>query len=67
MMKKNIGTVDRFIRFVLGLVAFIAIFFVSAVGLKVFLAILGVFSITEALLSRCAVYALLGRNTCPIE
>ena len=67
IVRKNIGTIDRVVRVALGLVALIAIFFVSSTVLKVVLVLLGIFSITEALLSRCVVYALLGRNTCPIE
>ena len=66
-MKKNIGTIDRIVRVILGVMACIAIFFVSGLGFKIALAILGIFSIVEAVISRCALYALLGRNTCPIE
>ncbi len=66
-MKKNIGTPDRIVRAILGIIACLAIFFVSSVGLKIVLGVLGIFSIIEALLSRCALYALLGKNTCPVE
>ena len=66
-MKKNIGNRDRAVRFILGLLALIAIFFVSSLIFKIVLGVFGLFCILEALISRCALYALLGKNTCPIE
>ena len=66
-MKKNIGTMDRVARVIIGFIAFVLIFFVSSLVLKIVLLFLGLFSIVEALISRCALYALLGKNTCPIE
>lgn len=66
-MKKNIGNRDRAVRFILGLLALIAFFFVSSLIFKIVLGVFGLFCILEALISRCALYALLGKNTCPIE
>ncbi len=66
-MKKNIGRVDRITRIVIGIIACFAVFFVPSTGIKVALGLLGIFSIGEALISRCVLYALLGRNTCPVE
>ena len=66
-MKKNIGTKDRAVRFILGLLALIAILFVSGLLFKIILGVFGIFCIGEALISRCALYAILGKNTCPIE
>ncbi len=66
-MKKNIGKMDRVVRLVLGLIAWVAALFVSSIILKIILLLVGIFCILEALLSRCALYAILGKNTCPIE
>jgi len=66
-MKKNIGTIDRAVRLIIGLVCLTAVFFVAAFWLKVILVLLGIFAIYEALVGWCAFYMLIGRNTCPIE
>ncbi|MEI8103846.1 MAG: DUF2892 domain-containing protein [Candidatus Moraniibacteriota bacterium] len=62
-MKKNIGTMDRVIRLVLAVVLFgLAWKFSNWV-----LLLAGVFCLYEALASWCALYALIGRNSCPIR
>lgn len=66
-MKKNIGTFDRVVRLIIGLVLIIAIFFVGNTFVKIILGILGIFSFYEALVSWCAFYALIGKRTCPLE
>jgi hypothetical protein len=62
-MKKNIGTTDRIIRIVLALV----LFFFAWQFQSVLLLLGGVFCLYEALISWCAFYALMGRNTCPLQ
>ncbi|HTK33450.1 MAG TPA: DUF2892 domain-containing protein [Candidatus Paceibacterota bacterium] len=64
---KNIGTTDRIIRIILGLVLCGSAFFVSSIVVQIVLVVLGIFSIYEALVGWCALYALIGRTTCPIE
>ena len=66
-MNKNIGTFDRVARLIIGLVLIILIFFVSNILNKIILGLLGIFCFYEALVSWCAFYALIGRNTCPLE
>ena len=66
-MKKNIGTFDRVLRLVLGILFFIGILFVDNLILKIILGIVGLFCFYEALVGWCAFYALIGRRTCPIE
>lgn len=66
-MKKNIGTVDRVVRLILGLLCLIAAWYVGALIFKVLLVILGLFSIYEALAGWCLFYMIIGRNTCPLE
>lgn len=61
-MKKNIGTTDRIIRFVLGLLLLGFAWWQSswiALGLALF-------TFYEALASWCVLYQILGKNSCPI-
>ena len=62
MFAKNVGTIDRIIRTMIGLAAFGAgIYFKSWWGA------LGVIPIATAVLSRCGVYSVFGLNTCQAE
>lgn len=67
-MKKNIGKFDRMSRLFIGalclLIALLATF--SWLG-RVIIALIGLFSIYEAFAGWCAFYALIGKNTCPID
>lgn len=66
-MTKNIGTVDRVLRFVIGLALLaVALFVMTSVFLKVVVILFAVFCFYEALASWCLFYQLIGRNTCPI-
>jgi len=67
MFKKNMGTVDRIVRIIIALCLFIGAYFISTVWVMVVCIALGLFVLYEALSGWCALYALLGRNTCPIE
>lgn len=66
-MNKNIGTADRIARAIIGIIAIALAFFVGNLYAKIGLAVLGIFSLYESLAGWCALYALLGKNTCPIE
>jgi hypothetical protein len=69
LMRPNIGARDRMIRFGIGVI-------LSAVGIYVtywiniwvgaLVVLIGAFSILEALYGWCVIYALLGKNTCPV-
>ncbi len=62
-MKKNIGTQDRVIRFVMGLLLLFYAWWQSswlALGFSLF-------TFYEALSSWCIVYQLLGKTSCPID
>jgi hypothetical protein len=62
IMKKNIGTTDKVIRFVIGLgIAAAGIYFQSWWGL------LAIIPIATALISFCGLYTLLGISTCPAK
>lgn len=62
-MKKNIGTTDRLIRLTLAMVLFaLAYWYQSWILLGI-----GLFTLYEAVASWCVMYALLGKNSCPID
>lgn len=65
-MKKNMGTADRLIRFVIAAVI-AALYFTNVVSGTlgiVLLVLAGVFVLTS-LVSFCPLYSLVGLNTCP--
>ena len=66
-MKKNIGTIDRVVRVLIGIACLVGAYFLAVILFKVILLLLGIFAIYEALAGWCAFYMLIGRNTCPIE
>jgi hypothetical protein len=66
-MKKNIGTEDRIIRLILGIIAFVLAYFLNNEIIKILCVIFGVFCVFQAIFSWCALNSLLGKNTCPIS
>lgn len=62
-MKKNIGTPDRLARLALGVLLLIGAY----VWHSWLLALLGAFVVYESVSGWCVLYALLGRNTCPMS
>lgn len=66
-MKKNIGTSDRLLRLGLAIVIAIGILFTSSIVLRIILAIVSLFVLYEAVVGWCALYQLIGKNTCPIS
>ena len=69
-MHKNIGTPDRLARLVIGLVliaagSFLGIAINFILGSIIILA--GLFCVYEAVVGWCALYSLLGKNTCPVK
>jgi hypothetical protein len=67
-MKKNMGSADRIIRFVIAAVIAILYFTNSLTGTLgiLLLVIAGVFVLTS-LVSFCPLYTLIGLNTCPVK
>jgi hypothetical protein len=60
-MKKNIGTPDRLIRLVIGILLLgYAFWKVSWIAL-----ILALFTLFESFMSWCILYQILGKNSCP--
>jgi hypothetical protein len=66
-MKKNIGTMDRWVRLLIAVALFVGMFFVSQGFIRIILGIASVFTLYESLFGWCAFYALIGKNTCPIS
>lgn len=67
-MKKNIGTRDRIMRLVMGVVCIaVALLFVSSMLGKTLLILVGVFCVFQAAMSWCLWYQITGKNTCPTK
>ena len=62
-MKPNIGTYDRLVRLVIGIV----LISLAIVNKSTLMALGGIFSLYEAVSSWCVFYHFLGKNTCPIK
>jgi hypothetical protein len=65
-MKKNLGTTDRVVRFALAVAAGGAAYFSEPTAVRIVLAALSLFTFYEAVAGWCALYALVGKNTCPL-
>lgn len=67
-MKKTVGSTDKVIRIILGIILLI-LAFATSVGPagKVILIILGVVAILTALTGICPLYSLFGINTCKVK
>ena len=63
MFKINVGTLDRVVRIVLGLVLIALVF----VGPKTAWGWLGVIPLVTGLLRTCPLYTVLGFSTCPLR
>lgn len=64
-MKANIGNVERVIRVILGL-ALLSLFFILE-GNARYWGLVGLIPLGTAAIGWCALWALLGINTCPAE
>ncbi|MFG5382243.1 MULTISPECIES: DUF2892 domain-containing protein [unclassified Yoonia] len=65
-MTKNVGTLDRVLRIVLG-VALLIGFFLNRDGAYSWLYLIGIVPLATGLLSTCPLYSLLGIRTCPLK
>ena len=66
-MVKNVGTLDRVIRVIVGILALGGAFFVSGTVFKVILAIVGIVMLFTAITGFCGLYRIFGISTCPTE
>ncbi|NCO86242.1 MAG: DUF2892 domain-containing protein [Rhodobacterales bacterium] len=66
MFAKNVGSIDRILRIVIGL-ALIAGFFLNTDGSYRWLYLLGVIPLATGLMSTCPLYSIFGFSTCPMK
>jgi membrane-bound ClpP family serine protease len=64
-MVKNVGTVDRIVRVIVGILALVGVFLVSGMVLKVILGIVAISMFFTAITGYCGLYRVLGISTCP--
>ncbi len=63
LLKKNVGTIDRTLRFALG----IALLSMAFTGPKAAWGFLGLIPLLTATMSSCPLYTLLGFSTCKVR
>ena len=64
-MKKNVGTIDKVLRVVLGLV--LLAYVVLGSGSLRFIGLVGIVPLLTALVGYCPLYSLFGLSTCPAK
>lgn len=64
MFKKNVGTIDRALRVVLGIALLAAFFAFPDVSWR-YWTLIGVIPLATALMSSCPIYSILGVSSCP--
>lgn len=63
MLAKNVGTLDRILRIVVGLALLSLVF----VGPQTLWGLIGIVPLATGLLRTCPAYTLLGLRTCPLD
>lgn len=66
MFAKNVGSVDRILRIVVGLVV-LSPFFIYPDASWRYLALIGIVPLLTGLLSTCPLYSILGISSCPMK
>ena len=64
MFSKNVGSIDRVLRIVVGL-ALLAGFFMNADAQYRVLYLIGIVPLATGLMKTCPLYSIFGINTCP--
>ncbi len=64
-MVKNVGTIDKIVRVIVGILALVGAFLVSGTVLKVILGIVAILMFFTAITGYCGLYRVLGISTCP--
>lgn len=65
MFKKNVGTVDRVLRIVVGL-GVLSLFFIFPDASWRYWTLLGIVPLGTGLVSNCPLYSILGISSCPL-
>ena len=66
MLKKNMGSMDRKVRFVLGVALLAGFFFLPDASYRYFL-LIGIIPLATSFISSCPVYSIFGLSTCPMK
>ncbi len=66
MLKKNVGSLDRILRFVIGAALLIAFFMLPEASYRYWL-LIGIVPLVTSLMSSCPLYSILGLSTCPMK
>jgi len=66
MLKKNMGSLDRIVRAVVGIALLAGFFLLPEAGYRNWL-LLGIIPLATSMISSCPVYSLLGLSSCPIK
>ena len=66
MLARNVGTIDRAVRILVGL-ALIAGFFLNPEASLRWLYLLGIIPLATGLMGSCGLYTVLGINTCKLD
>lgn len=66
MLKKNVGTIDRALRVIVGL-ALLAAWFIYPEAPYRWAFLIGIVPLLTALVSSCPLYSILGISTCPVK
>ena len=66
MLKKNVGSIDRTLRILLGLALLLG-FVLNREGTYSWLYLIGVVPLVTGLMSSCPLYSILGLSTCPLK
>ena len=68
MLKKNLGSIDRVLRVVIGLAVLAAAFLMPLTGmLQIGAFVVAGIAIGTALISSCPLYTVLGLSSCPLQ
>ncbi len=66
MLKKNMGSLDRILRAVLGIALLAGFFLLPDASYRNWL-LIGIIPLATSLISSCPVYSILGIGTCPLD
>ncbi|GEO83935.1 MULTISPECIES: YgaP family membrane protein [Alphaproteobacteria] len=66
MFAKNVGSVDRILRIVVGLVV-LSLFFIYPDASWRYFTLIGIVPLLTGLLSTCPLYSIFGISTCPMK
>lgn len=66
MFKTNVGSIDRALRIIAGIVL-LALFFMYPDASWRYWALIGIVPLATGLMSSCPLYSILGLSTCPVK